>query len=108
MVRVIFSAQGNVVDYDDYIEPERDYSDCREECPECGALYDPDYSGNYAGVCKACWKELNVAMRQALAKALNDFTPQEVKLLDEWGNIGDMFLECVDARIKGNKQQKKK
>jgi hypothetical protein len=108
MVRVIFSAQGNVIDYDDYIEPERDYSDCREECTKCGALYDPDYSGNYADMCKSCWKELNIAMRQALTKALNDFTPQEVKLLDEWGSLGDMFLECVDKRISANKRQKKK
>lgn len=106
MVRLIFSAQGRVVDFDQDV-PDGEYADRREECPRCGELFDPEHSGNYAGVCKGCWKELNAAMRQALTKALNDFSPDELKLLDEWGNIGDMFLECVDMRIRGKKRVKR-
>jgi hypothetical protein len=99
MVRVYFSAQGNVVDFE-YDKPDGSYADNREECSRCGEFFDPEYSGNYAGVCKSCWKELNAAMRQGITRVLNDFSPAELKLLDEWGNPGDIFLDCMEARIK--------
>lgn len=106
MVRPIYNSRGIVVDFD-IDAPEGSFGSCVETCVLCGCEYNAALYDNHAGTCKGCWSELRGAMRSRLLAAVGSFTPQELKLLDNWGNLEDMFFDVVDTCIKGKPKRKK-